>query len=338
MAGLELHRIEKTFADGTRAVKPLDLTVEDGELMVLVGPSGCGKSTILRLVAGLETETAGTIRIGDRDVAGWSPRRRNVAMVFQNYALYPHLTVRKNLEFPLRMARVPRAERRRRVERVADLLGLAELLGRRPARLSGGQRQRVAMGRAIVREPDLFLMDEPLSNLDAELRVRIRTEIAALQRRLGTTTVYVTHDQVEAMTLGHRVAVLKAGVLQQVAPPRDLYDRPATAFVASFLGSPGMNLVPARALGEEGDGSIGFRPEDLLPAGEATDDALLVSVHVTDVEALGHEQIVHGRLRGTDRPVAARFRPGDPVEPGQGLDLAVRPESLRRFDAEGRAV
>jgi ABC-type sugar transport system ATPase subunit len=335
MARLELERIAKTYPGGTLAVAPLDLVVEDGELMVLVGPSGCGKSTLLRIVAGLETATAGTVRIGGDAVDAWSPRRRNVAMVFQNYALYPHMTVRANLEFPLRMAKVERTERRRRVEQTADLLDMTELLDRRPAQLSGGQRQRVAMGRAIVREPSLFLMDEPLSNLDAELRVRIRGEIAALQRRLGTTTVYVTHDQVEAMTLGHRVAVLSGGVLQQVGPPRELYDRPANTFVARFLGSPGMNLVPAEALGGAAGETIGFRPEDLVPAG---DGEATLTIEVTDVEALGHETIVHGRLRGTEHAIAARLPSDVVVRAGGALDLTVRHAAIRRFDDAGNAV
>ena len=224
------------------AVNALDLHIADGELVVLVGPSGSGKTTALRMLAGLEEVDAGAIMIGDRDVTDIAPKKRDIAMVFQNYALYPYLSVAANIGFPLRISKVPKAEREGRVREVADLLGLTEYLERKPGQLSGGQRQRVAMGRAIVRSPSVFLMDEPLSNLDAKLRVQMRADIAELQARLGTTTVYVTHDQAEAMTLGHRVAVLKDGLLQQCAPPRVLYDRPDNAFVAGFIGSPAMNL------------------------------------------------------------------------------------------------
>ena len=224
------------------AVNALDLQIADGELVVLVGPSGSGKTTALRMLAGLEEVDAGAIMIGDRDVTDIAPKKRDIAMVFQNYALYPYLSVAANIGFPLKLAKVPKAEREGRVREVADLLGLTDYLERKPGQLSGGQRQRVAMGRAIVRSPSVFLMDEPLSNLDAKLRVQMRADIAELQARLGTTTVYVTHDQAEAMTLGHRVAVLKDGLLQQCAPPRVLYDRPDNAFVAGFIGSPAMNL------------------------------------------------------------------------------------------------
>ncbi|RMD78569.1 MAG: ABC transporter ATP-binding protein, partial [Gammaproteobacteria bacterium] len=246
MAELALEGLGKVFPDGTAALRGVDLAVGEGELLVLVGPSGCGKSTLLRLVAGLERPSAGRVRIGGRDVTTLPPQRRDVAMVFQNYALYPHLSVAGNLAFPLRMRGVPRAQRRRRVAEVAALLGLEGLLERRPGELSGGQRQRVAMGRALVRRPQVLLLDEPLSNLDARLRVQLRAELAALQRRTGVTTLHVTHDQAEAMTLGHRVAVLRAGRLEQVGQPEALYREPATAFVAAFLGSPGMNLLAAR--------------------------------------------------------------------------------------------
>ncbi|WP_406219409.1 ABC transporter ATP-binding protein [Streptomyces decoyicus] len=225
------------------AVDKLDIAIEDGEFLVLVGPSGCGKSTSLRMLAGLEDVDGGTIRIGDRDVTHLPPKDRDIAMVFQNYALYPHMTVADNMGFALKIAGVPKAEIRQKVEDAAKILDLTEYLGRKPKALSGGQRQRVAMGRAIVREPQVFLMDEPLSNLDAKLRVQTRTQIAGLQRRLGITTVYVTHDQVEAMTMGDRVAVLKDGLLQQIDSPRNMYDRPANLFVAGFIGSPAMNLV-----------------------------------------------------------------------------------------------
>ncbi len=232
------------------AVDRLDLVLEDGELLVLVGPSGSGKSTALRMLAGLEEVDAGAVYIGDRDVTDLAPKQRDIAMVFQNYALYPYLDVRANIAFPLKMAGVPKAERERRVDEAAEMLGLTLLLARKPAQLSGGERQRAAMGRAIVRDPQVFLMDEPLSNLDAKLRVKMRVDIAALQRRLGVTMLYVTHDQVEAMTMGHRVAVLRDGRLQQCGPPRELYNRPTNLFVAGFIGSPAMNLCPARLNGD----------------------------------------------------------------------------------------
>src|SRR6184192_4141226 len=246
MARVELEHVDKVYPGGTHALFDLTLAIDDAELMVLVGPSGCGKSTVLRLIAGLEEATAGTIRIGERVVNELRPQERNVAMVFQDYALYPYLSARGNLEFPLKMRRLARDDMRRRVEHVADLLDITALLDRLPKQLSGGQRQRIAMGRALVREPAVFLLDEPLSNLDAKLRVQVRAEIKELQQRTRTTMVYVTHDQVEAMTLGDRVAVLDAGRLQQVAPPRELYERPANVFVAGFIGNPPMNLFPTR--------------------------------------------------------------------------------------------
>ncbi|MCL2584704.1 MAG: ATP-binding cassette domain-containing protein, partial [Streptosporangiales bacterium] len=242
MAPVTLEKLAKTYPGGVRALDGLDLDVGDGEFAVLVGPSGCGKTTALRMVAGLEPITGGTVRFGGQVVNAVSPRRRDVAMVFQNYALYPHLTVAENLGFALRNKGVPKAEREAKVRSVAEVLGLSRLLSRTPGRLSGGQRQRVAMGRAIIREPSVFCMDEPLSNLDAKLRVAMRAEIVRVHRSIGAATLYVTHDQVEAMTMGDRVAVLDRGVLQQYGPPRSLYDQPANLFVASFLGSPEMNL------------------------------------------------------------------------------------------------
>ena len=245
MSRIVLEGITKRYQDGTTAVRSLDLSIADGELMVLVGPSGCGKTTALRMVAGLEEITEGTILVDGQPVNDMEPRDRDIAMVFQSYALYPHLTVRDNMAFSLKYRKTPKQEIRRRVEEAARILELDELLSRKPRQLSGGQRQRVAMGRAIVRQPRAFLMDEPLSNLDAKLRVQMRAEIAKLQRSLGVTTIYVTHDQTEAMTLGSRVAVLRHGVLQQVASPQELYRRPANLFVAGFIGSPAMNLVEA---------------------------------------------------------------------------------------------
>ena len=321
MAEITLEHVEKSYADGYRAVHDTSLQIADGEFMILVGPSGSGKSTLLRMIVGLEDITSGEIRIGGRRVNEIAPRDRNLAMVFQNYALYPHLTVFENIAFPLRLRRLGDAEVRRRVEEAAALLELTEHLERKPSQLSGGQRQRVAMGRAIVREADAFLFDEPLSNLDAQLRGQMRTEIAGLQQRLGVTTVYVTHDQVEAMTLGHRVAVLRKGELQQVDTPRGLYERPANLFVAGFIGSPSMNLLPAAAfavvsLGETGgsrDLVIGIRPEHL------EDEALVdpaergrgigFEVEVEAVEWLGAEQFVYVPWEA----------PGDLVEPLQQL-------------------
>jgi multiple sugar transport system ATP-binding protein len=259
MAEIVLDRVTKEFDNGFVAIDDVSLTVADGEFLVLVGPSGCGKSTLLRMIAGLEEVTAGTVSIGGRDVTELAPRLRDIAMVFQNYALYPHMDVRRNLAYGLKVRKTSRDEIDRRVEQVAHLLGLEKLLDRKPAALSGGQRQRVAMGRAIVREPAAFLMDEPLSNLDAKLRVTMRSELSRLHERLGVTTIYVTHDQVEAMTLGQRVAVMRDGVIQQVDGPQALYARPDNLFVAAFIGSPAMNLVEATV----GDGHASFAGWDL---------------------------------------------------------------------------
>jgi multiple sugar transport system ATP-binding protein len=250
MSGVALQGITKSFAGGVLAVDAVDLTIADGEFMVLVGPSGCGKTTLLRMIAGLEDVSDGRILLGDRDVTDVPARERDIAMVFQNYALYPHMTARQNLGYALRMRKTPKSEIRRRVDEVAAMLGLEELLDRKPAHMSGGQRQRVAMGRAIVREPAAFLMDEPLSNLDAKLRVGMRAQLSRLHERLGTTTIYVTHDQIEAMTLGQRVAVMRDGRVQQVDEPQALYREPANLFVAAFIGSPSMNLVEATLDGD----------------------------------------------------------------------------------------
>src|ERR671919_36578 len=245
MAEIQLREVTKRYPDGTEAVKEMSLDIGDGEFMILVGPSGCGKSTALRMIAGLEDITEGELRIGETVVNQLAPKDRDIAMVFQNYALYPHMTVRDNMSFPLKLAKVPQAEIDKKVAEAAKILDLEPHLDRRPANLSGGQRQRVAMGRAIVRDPKAFLMDEPLSNLDAKLRVQMRTEVSRIQSDLGTTTVYVTHDQTEAMTLGDRVAVMRAGVLQQVGSPAELYSDPANLFVAGFIGSPAMNFMTA---------------------------------------------------------------------------------------------
>jgi multiple sugar transport system ATP-binding protein len=311
MAEIVLDRVTKEFDNGFVAIDDVSLTVADGEFLVLVGPSGCGKSTLLRMVAGLEEVTAGTVSIGGRDVTELAPRHRDIAMVFQNYALYPHMDVRRNLAYGLKVRKTSKDEIDRRVEEVAHLLGLEQLLDRRPAALSGGQRQRVAMGRAIVREPAAFLMDEPLSNLDAKLRVTMRSELSRLHERLGVTTIYVTHDQVEAMTLGERVAVLRDGVIQQVDRPQALYARPENLFVAAFIGSPAMNLVEAtvadgraafagwelpldraRRPAKDGRVILGVRPESFEDAAFADGDLPTVEVDVAVVEELGSDSHV----------------------------------------------
>jgi multiple sugar transport system ATP-binding protein len=318
MAQVELDHIWKRYPDGFEAVKDMELAVNDGEFMILVGPSGCGKSTALRMMAGLEDITEGELRIGGERVNDLEPRDRDIAMVFQNYALYPHMTVRENMGFALKLSKVPQEEINRKVEEAAQILDLNQHLERKPANLSGGQRQRVAMGRAIVRDPKLFLMDEPLSNLDAKLRVQMRTEVSRIQQRLETTTVYVTHDQTEAMTLGDRVAVMRAGIVQQVAPPKVLYDDPVNLFVAGFIGSPAMNFLPGRIEGDKvqlamgdvpippalrsrlqarrGDGAVrdvivGIRPEhfeDARVAGVAI-TGLQFRAKVAVVESMGSE-------------------------------------------------
>jgi multiple sugar transport system ATP-binding protein len=308
------------------AVRSLNLDIEDGEFMVLVGPSGSGKTTALRMLAGLEEIDAGAVFIGERDVSDDPPKRRDVAMVFQNYALYPYLTVAANIGFPLRIAKVKKRDREARVKEVANLLGLTEYLDRKPAHLSGGQRQRVAMGRAIVRVPSVFLMDEPLSNLDAKLRVQMRADIAALQHDFGVTTVYVTHDQAEAMTLGHRVAVLNEGKLQQVGPPRELYERPENLFVAGFIGSPAMNLLPQ-------NGKVaGFRPEHVDIGGEG--DGIPARVEV--VEDIGADAYVFcsAEVDGEQTRLVARTEVRSAPQQGARVSLQPRAEEAHLFDSE----
>jgi multiple sugar transport system ATP-binding protein len=332
MAGITFDDVSKTYGDGHLAVSQLDLEVKDGEFVVLVGPSGCGKTTALRMIAGLEEISDGQIRIGERVVNNLPPGDRDVAMVFQNYALYPHMTVAENIGFALRMRKVPKAEARRRIEETARIIGLVDHLDRKPRQLSGGQRQRVAMGRAIVREPQVFLMDEPLSNLDAKLRVQMRGEISRIQRQLEVTTVYVTHDQIEAMTMGDRVAVLRRGLLQQFDAPQRLYERPANLFVASFIGSPAMNILEG-SLERYGDNlvcrvgaatftlpaeltnerpalasnlgkpiAVGIRPEALHEPGRGNgEDGGRLQGRVQTVEALGPEQLAHVEIEA--RPV-----------------------------------
>lgn len=318
MAEIQLDNISKRFSDGTEAVKDISLTIADGEFFILLGPSGCGKSTLLNMIVGLDSISEGEIRVDGRLVNNLDPRERNMAMVFQSYAIYPHMSVQENLAFPLKIAGMPQKEITRRVKRAADALELGELLKRMPRSLSGGQRQRVAMGRAIVREPDVFLLDEPLSNLDAKLRSQMRNEIARLQEQLKTTMIYVTHDQTEAITLGHRLAILRRGKLQQVGTPRELYNDPANLFVAGFIGSPAMNFLPGRL--EQGklflSGTkeaidspemkhndsdkkviVGLRPEHLKVA---DDDTSLLSATTTMVEWLGADAFVHFELDVTD--------------------------------------
>jgi multiple sugar transport system ATP-binding protein len=377
VAKIDYQDLRKVFPDGTVAVDDLNLEIEEGEFMVLVGPSGSGKTTVLRITAGLDEATSGDVRIGDRVVNSVPPMDRNIAMVFQSYALYPHMTVQENMAFGLKRHRVPKREIRARVEAAAAMLGLDELLKRKPGQLSGGQRQRVAMGRAIVREPDAFLMDEPLSNLDAKLRVEMRAYLATLHQRLRTTTLYVTHDQTEAMTMGDRVAVMRDGRLQQVDRPKPLYDRPVNLFVAGFIGSPAMNLVHSRLAADAGglvadcgqtllrlpeslldrrprlrehvgrSVILGIRPEDF-------EDAALVAhpngsgldVDVTLAEALGAEVIAHfplaarpfaGPVDAGTTTLCARLSPRSRAETGRPLRLAVDVDRLHFFDPETEA-
>ncbi len=353
MASVTLAGVTKTFS-GLTVVHAVDLAIEEGEFMVLVGPSGCGKSTTLRMIAGLEETSGGTIRIGPRDVTRLEPRERNVAMVFQNYALYPHKTVAENLAFGLKMRGASKAQIHERVQRAAAMLKIEPLLARKPRQLSGGQMQRVALGRALVREPDIFLFDEPLSNLDAKMRVHMRDEIARLHREVGTAMIYVTHDQVEAMTLGDRICVMKDGVVQQVGRPLAVYDRPANRFVASFIGSPEMNFVDgvvaaregrpvfqARALSVPLDGvrhagladgralTLGIRPEHL----ERAEDGF--RAEVVAVERMGAESVV---LLDAGLPVRALIDRDDAVSRGDVIRLRAPPDRIHLFDQDGQAL
>jgi multiple sugar transport system ATP-binding protein len=355
VASVSFEQATRCYPGADRpALDGLDLIVDDGEFVVLVGPSGCGKTTSLRMVAGLETVDAGLVRIGDRDVTNVDPKDRDVAMVFQNYALYPHMTVAQNMGFALKIAKTPKAEIRERVLDAAKLLDLQPYLDRKPKDLSGGQRQRVAMGRAIVRRPQVFLMDEPLSNLDAKLRVQTRNQIAALQRRLETTTVYVTHDQVEAMTMGDRVAVLRDGLLQQFAAPRELYRNPVNVFVAGFIGSPAMNLFtlpivdsavslgdwPIKLPREIADGAsevvVGVRPEHFELGG------LGVEMEVDVVEELGADAYLYGRIADAGKVIAqnvvARTDGSNPPQKGSRVRLHPGPGHLHFFGVDGRRI
>jgi ABC-type sugar transport system ATPase subunit len=354
MASVRLERVEKTYPNGHVAARGLDIEIADGEFMVLVGPSGCGKSTALRMIAGLETPTGGRVLIGDRDVTALPPQERDIAMVFQSYALYPHMTVRDNLSFGLRMRGADRAEAARRVDGAAEALGLERVLDRKPSQLSGGQRQRVALGRAMVRDPQVFLFDEPLSNLDAKLRVETRAELARLHRRLKATIVYVTHDQEEALTLGGRVTVMRDGMVEQVGPPMEVYRRPASTFVGGFVGSPAMNLLPGQVAGDgswTGPGgrvlpiegwsasasargvTLGVRPHDLAIVAPGEGDA---DARVDVVEPRGSELLVHLGLggRGDDGEVRV-VAPPEPVIPVEALvGLRAGRQRLHWFDGE----
>ncbi len=336
MPAVAIRDLTKSFDAQTPALDRVTLEVAEGEFLVLLGPSGCGKTTVLRCIAGLEQPTAGDILIGDVRVNDLAPKDRDVAMVFQNYALYPHLTVRENIAFPLRMRGAPKDEIARRVEVAASVLGLAALLGRKPAQLSGGERQRTALGRAIVRQPKVFLFDEPLSNLDAKLRSEMRAELVALHRRLGRAMLYVTHDQTEAMTMGQRIAVLRAGVLQQVGTPREIYARPANRFVATFIGAPGMNVLAGPGDGGTGGAgrSVGFRPEDTRLAREG--DGRWTGAVVL-VEPLGADTLVHLTLDGGES-VVCRLREGEPPELGRRVGVQAPPERLHHFDASGERL
>jgi sn-glycerol 3-phosphate transport system ATP-binding protein len=357
MSELSIKGARKVYPGGVEAISGIDLDVADGEFIVLVGPSGCGKSTLLRMIAGLERTSAGEIHIGGRLVNELEPAERDIAMVFQNYALYPHMTVYDNIAYGLRNRRTPRAEIETRVREAARLLAIEDLLGRRPRQLSGGQRQRVAMGRAIVRKPAAFLFDEPLSNLDAKLRVQMRLEIRKLQRQLGTTSIYVTHDQVEAMTMADRLVVMNRGKAEQIGTPREVYARPATTFVASFIGSPAMNfldgrvtpcgkavalagsqvpLPPGEALSPGSSVMVGVRPEDVLVAAGDGDAELEVEM----VEHLGSDTYVHGWI-GTERSarLAVRCQAATDATAGSRLRIGLRPERLHLFDpASGMRV
>jgi len=355
MAQVKLENIRKTYPNGFKAIHGVDVDIADGEFIVLVGPSGCGKSTLLRMIAGLESVTEGTIDIGDRRVNDLEPADRDIAMVFQNYALYPHMNVFDNMAYGLKIRGLAKSEIQDRVKKAADILELTDdQLVRKPRQLSGGQRQRVAMGRAIVREPSVFLFDEPLSNLDAKLRVQMRLEIKRLQERLGITSVYVTHDQVEAMTLGHRLVVLNGGVVEQLGTPIELYEHPASLFVAGFIGSPAMNFARAKLTDDGGsveleggaafnlpegmytnhanrNVTLGIRPEDLILTDSGDD---IRNLTTTLAEHLGADTLVHGHF-GTDQTdMTIRLSGTQDIKPGDPLPLRVSPEKIHLFDPE----
>jgi sn-glycerol 3-phosphate transport system ATP-binding protein len=355
MANVTLTDVRKTYAGGFEAIKGISLDVGDGQFCVLVGPSGCGKSTLLRMIAGLETTTSGAIDIGGRIVNEIEPAERDIAMVFQNYALYPHMSVYNNMAYGLRNRRMPEAEIDTRVNEAAKILELGALLQRKPRQLSGGQRQRVAMGRAIVRQPKVFLFDEPLSNLDAKLRIAMRVEIRKLQRRLKTTSIYVTHDQLEAMTLADILVVMNGGQVEQLGNPLDIYQKPATTFVASFIGAPPMNLMPLRDAGgfqaTGGDGILGIRPEDLLISGDVPAGGLALDLTVEAIERVGAETYIYGlRSQPGDAPTVSakpgELPPGEVIVRvpgtsapaiGERIRASAPRDKLHLFSADGRS-
>ncbi|MGA1832933.1 sn-glycerol-3-phosphate import ATP-binding protein UgpC [Rhizobium wenxiniae] len=341
MATIELKDVRKTYGTNIEAIKGVSLDIQDGEMIVLVGPSGCGKSTLLRMVAGLESITGGDVTIAGRRVNNLEPSERDIAMVFQNYALYPHMTVRQNLAYGLKNRNTPKDEIDRRITEAARALEIEQFLERKPRQLSGGQRQRVAMGRAIVRKPAAFLFDEPLSNLDAKLRVQMRVEIRRLQRSLETTSIYVTHDQMEAMTLADRLVVLNAGRIEQVGTPIELYEKPATTFVATFIGSPSMNLIKPtggpNTNWPSDTATLGIRPEDLVIADTSSAGGFRVKVQVMAVELVGAESYVHGMTEdgGT---IVFRVPGRSVIAIGETLELTALPDRFHLFDAEGKRL
>ena len=334
MGRITLNAVSKSFGD-VEVIPPLDLAIEDGEFVVFVGPSGCGKSTLLRLIAGLEDMTSGHMEIDGRDVTDVPPAKRGLAMVFQSYALYPHMTVRKNIAFPMRMAGVDEAEQKRRIDTAARALNLTDYLDRRPGQLSGGQRQRVAIGRAIVREPEAFLFDEPLSNLDAALRVGMRMEIGELHKELETTMIYVTHDQVEAMTMADKIVVLRAGVIEQVGSPLELYRSPRNLFVAGFIGSPTMNLVDGAEARRHDAHTIGVRPEHIVP-GDPESAPWSGTVGVS--EHLGSDTFLHVHGTGLAETITVRADGEVPLRHGDRVGLTPNPERIHRFDDRGLRI
>ena len=333
MGRIQLNQVSKSFGQ-VHVIPPLDLTIEDGEFAVFVGPSGCGKSTLLRLIAGLEDVSGGHVMIDGQDATAIPPAKRGLAMVFQSYALYPHMSVRKNIAFPLRMAGMDKAEQERRVTQAADVLNLTSYLDRRPGQLSGGQRQRVAIGRAIVREPEAFLFDEPLSNLDAALRVGMRLEISELHKRLKTTMIYVTHDQVEAMTMADKIVVLQAGRIEQVGSPLELYRRPCNTFVAGFIGSPRMNLITGPEAEKHGATTIGIRPEHI----DISDSDGVWQGRVGVSEHLGSDTFFHVQCPGLSEPLTVRANGERAFDYGSTVHLSPRLEHLHRFDARGLRI
>jgi multiple sugar transport system ATP-binding protein len=332
MAIVETRKLTKDFGDGVRAVNEIDVRTADGEFLVLLGPSGCGKTTLLRMLGGLDKQTSGDILIGERIVNHLPPRARQIAMVFQSYALYPHMSVLNNIAFPLKAAKLDKAEQKKKVDWAAGILGIDHLLDRKPRQLSGGQRQRVALARALVREPNVFLLDEPLSNLDAQRRSSARDELQQFQREIGTTTIYVTHDQVEAMGMGHRIAVIDGGQIRQIGTPREIYEEPADTFVATFVGSPPMNLIPS------GNELIGFRPENFIPVhqADAVDSASSMTFTLESIreEYLGSEKLIYGEVGGVKAVARMAANEALPAAENSTVTFGVKRADLRIFDRE----